>query len=176
MKDLGITTVGTRKDGPDLDAALKKQVEDDGGLSSHQHKENVLQSREEVFDSVNTSQMNADGEVTFEIPPSKNGKVPRKKLVLKEPGGSAQFRATAMLPSDMAGNGALVQMIQSLLYIKSIDGVLIDPPQTYRQAQGLADRIGDEGLFILNCMLEESYPASDETRAHAKRIAVLRNL
>jgi hypothetical protein len=180
MKDMGTLEVGlhNQRSKDDLGATLKKQVEQDGGIpaNSQEHKEQVLQSREQVFQSVNAPQVGADGKLTFEIPASRNGKIPAKKVVLREPEGSSQFRATAMLPPNIAGNAQMVQMIQIMLYIESIDGIPVAPPQTFLQAQGLADRIGDEGLTLLNWTLEEAFPASNETQEQAKRIARLRGL
>jgi hypothetical protein len=85
-----------------------------------------------------------------------------------EPSGNLTFRAATILPEDQSRNMVLQTIIQSLLYVVAWrdtvrnDGRVISQgaPQTFLQAQALADIIGDEGLTILQSELAQIYKPS----------------
>jgi hypothetical protein len=98
-----------------------------------------------------------------------------RTLKVQEPKGSVQWRAAAMLPADKAGNSTLVSIVQSLLYVTSIDGVA-QTCMTYNEAQAIADRLGDEGLTMLSIELAEMFPVSEGLKDRLKKMSEVRGL
>lgn len=113
-----------------------------------------------------------DGIVSFDVP--KSSRHPEgHKVKIREPEGSAEFRATAMVPPDRA---ALTGLVQQILFICEIDGVAIPPPVTLNQAQAIADKLGDEGLLALRIALMEAFPVDEGLQGRMRKLQELRGL
>lgn len=121
-----------------------------------------------VSEPVNTLNAEGFGQVKLS-----NGMI----LTVKEPPGSTTFRALSVVPSDMCQNGTMISMIQAFLYITHINGVPWPPIQAFKQVESLANKIGDEGIILLQAELGMLFPSSDDFRERMKkRMENLQNL
>lgn len=92
-----------------------------------------------------------------------------RKVYIKEPSGSVQFRLALLIPSQYADNQIMVNLLNTALYVTMIDGVPCDH-QTFSSIQATIDRLEDEGIAYLQMELNERYPASDLLKAKSARI------
>jgi len=82
-----------------------------------------------------------------------------RKLVIAEPKGSANFKATVLVPAHLAMNVAVVSKVQTVLYLQAIDGIPV-LTETWDQVSRAIDQLGDEGMIHMQLILEEKYPIS----------------
>jgi hypothetical protein len=88
-----------------------------------------------------------------------------RTIILGKPGVLAQYRLVKMLPPETAMNQAYVMMLLPMLYVKSIAGEDVLPPQTERQIEALIQRLDEEGVGAVMAAVTERWGNSDPEAA-----------
>ena len=82
---------------------------------------------------------------------AENGKI----IGVKYPGPLAQYRFVEAL-GDASANRVYLGMMLPLIYLHSIDGVVTPLPSSKLQAEGLIERLGEEGIIALSQWINDN--------------------
>ncbi|MCK4121069.1 hypothetical protein HFK83_01545 [Ralstonia pseudosolanacearum] len=90
-----------------------------------------------------------------------------RSLTLKRPNLLAQFRLVEAI-GNSATNAAYMNMIRPLLFVTSIDGDFVPPPQAKMHVEALIQRLGEEGYeAVAAALLAEMGTTTEEEEVAA---------
>lgn len=85
-----------------------------------------------------------------------------RKIALKKPKRTDKYYLCSALGSEDSKNQACLSMMVPLLFVKSIDGVILTRPVNYIECIAALERLGDEGADAIDEVLREEFKMDQE--------------
>jgi hypothetical protein len=88
-----------------------------------------------------------------------------RKIVLRKPGALAQFRLAEAVGNSSTNQGYMA-MVMPLIFVASIDGIIVPPLEQKKHVEALIVRLDDEGVAAVHKGVYEHF---GESTAEADR-------